>query len=186
MRKIVFSLLILSAFFQAFAHGSQGVELSSQTKHEQASPDTKQPQTEHKQQKPPARIIYKGVSKTPIYLCERGDMLGCFRAAEIYYSGSGVKRNVRTAVIYFKRSCLGGYGPACTSLGDLYRLEGGFNSRKKAIGLYEEGCKKNDGAACFVLGTYYKSGDMVKRNEAKSIKFLKRACELKYEKACER
>jgi TPR repeat protein len=87
------------------------------------------------------------------------EMAGCFRLAELLRAGDGVTRDVERAVELFVAAC---YGRSA-----------------------REGGSPPIPQSCFRVGDMYANGDGVERNPFRANSYLRRACSLGYDAACE-
>lgn len=108
---------------------------------------------------------------------------GCYRLAEQYEKGRGVKADiVRARELYKKAFGLLGAtcpssGPSCYLLGLAYnRGAGTVASAAKAFTAFESGCSAGSGEACFELGKAYFWGDGIKTDKVKAVVYYDCSC----------
>ena len=87
-----------------------------------------------------------------------------------------------------KKECDGGNGASYYELGVLYdnALNGAAQDYQKATKLYSKACKLGNSAGCSNLGFAYANGRGVKEDANAAEKYLKKACDMEPELACDR
>ncbi len=108
--------------------------------------------------------------------CEKGEMYECEELYEIGFDflvGKQTAEDLVRTMNLFDISCAGGYGPACTTLGEGYMEGRGVKKDPaKAFPLYLRGCDTGSARGCSYAGDHYMKSDV---QRAQSI----------YEKACD-
>lgn len=87
-----------------------------------------------------------------------------------------------------QKECDDGNGASCYELGVLYdnAREGAAQDYQKAAELYSKACELGSGGGCYNLGNLYAQGRGVKEDANAAEKYLKKACEMEPELACDR
>lgn len=112
--------------------------------------------------------------------CDNGDLKACFEAGN-YYSSSKHK-NKQKSFALMKYACEEGYAPSCSVLGFIYEMNWfGYrkDNNKKAIEMYEKGCKGNDAYGCWYLANSYYEGTLVRKNPYLAYYYWKKTIKLK-------
>lgn len=91
---------------------------------------------------------------------------------------SSAASNPRAAFNRLQRTCKKElYGPACTSLGELYLAGVGTTaSDSKAIDLFTEGCKAKDWWGCYQLGQMSEQGIGIEKDTTAAAEYYQTAC----------
>ena len=86
------------------------------------------------------------------------------------------------------KGCDDGNRASCYELGVLYdnAREGAAQDYQKAAELYSKACELGNGGGCYNLGNLYAQGRGVKEDTNAAEKYLKKACEMEPELACNR
>ena len=87
-----------------------------------------------------------------------------------------------------QKECDGKNGTSCYELGVLYdnAREGAAQDYAKASEFYAKACDMGNGGGCYNLGNLYAQGRGVKEDANAAEKYLKKACEMEPELACDR
>ena len=87
-----------------------------------------------------------------------------------------------------QKECNGGNGASCYELGVLYdnAREGAAQDYQKAAELYSKACKLGNGGGCYKLGNLYAQGRGIKEDANAAENYLKKACDMEPELACDR
>lgn len=87
-----------------------------------------------------------------------------------------------------QKECDGGNGAGCYKMGVLYdnARDRAAQDGKKAAELYAKACDIGSGGGCYNLGNLYAQGRGVKEDANAAEKYLKKACKMEPELACDR
>ena len=83
--------------------------------------------------------------------CKRNDDVACYHLAELYYLGTGVKQNFKTAMHYYGKSCNLGLDTACT----YFKIAHDPLDYKLEKSLIREHCKNPKQQTCIILKKYF-------------------------------
>jgi TPR repeat protein len=141
-------------------------------------------------------ILYRegqGVTKDlgrSVQLSERGCALGnghaCYEAGLSYEKGEGVTANGGRAFSYYEQGCAAGDANACNNVGTFYSkgTQGVQADPAKAAGLYRRACEAGSKTGCFNVALDYAQGNGVAQDDAKSVQYGTRACQLGHARSC--
>src|SRR6185503_12781205 len=120
--------------------------------------------------------------------CDSGNVSdsGCFGTGMMH----AAKRpeDLARAVMFFQRSCDGGYAPGCTQLGNAYTS--GLDPEvpwdpQRAVAAYQRACTAEEPGGCTIAAkTLEGAGDIPESVVARVPRDLRRAASL-YQKACD-
>lgn len=101
--------------------------------------------------------------------CKKREIAACARGAELYLDGvNGHALDHRKSFQLAKRACDAGYGHGCALLGLHYQDGlGTAYAPKRAIAVYEKGCRAKAGVACYNLASMYYGAHGVVADSAK-------------------
>lgn len=87
-----------------------------------------------------------------------------------------------------QKECDDGNGASYYELGVLYdnAREGAAQDYQKAAELYSKACELGNGGGCYNLGNLYGQGQGVKKDTNAAENYLKKACDMESELACDR
>lgn len=97
--------------------------------------------------------------------CEKGDAAGCYRLATF-------DENSDRAQMLYEQACTGGSIVACAQYGYLLMSA----ESPEAVKILEDACDRQSGAACTHLGYLYAVGQIVARDDLRSLQFYTRGC----------
>ena len=115
--------------------------------------------------------------------CDPDNVNACVKMG-VKYEDS---QNISKANELYERACDLGDAEGCIKIADLYYngIEISQN-RPKAYTFYEKACDLNHGWGCFKLGMGHAGGgDDIRLDRSKADFYLKRACDLGKEDACD-
>lgn len=135
--------------------------------------------------------------------CNIGDKESCFLLGNIYYKNN----NKNDAFKMYKKACKERYSKACRLLGDMYykdditmlksksdhefKIEHMYNSveikkenNKKALIYYRKACANKDYIGCYKAGLISLEYPKLEQTKKDIKRYFKKACYMKYEKAC--
>ena len=114
--------------------------------------------------------------------CQAGAPQACLKSGWMSFEGKGGgEPNDESAVMDFRRSCIGEVGEGCTALGLMYAEGRGLKrSKYAAMEFYAVGSEAKDGWGCHLIGQYYESKTLMK----KAHKFYERGCGYGLPAAC--
>jgi TPR repeat protein len=104
--------------------------------------------------------------------------------AKAYRNGTGVEKNLETAIQYYGAAAQAGSAKAFVCLGDMYLAgEGIAADPATAANWYNEAVKKNDAEACYKLAMIMMAGNGIDKNEASAKKLIDFAASKGYQEA---
>lgn len=106
--------------------------------------------------------------------CERRDARSCTRLADMYFHGKVVPMDRRQAASIYDRACELGDLLACNTRAAFHY---GDRDYGRALGLYKQACDGGEESACANLGTMYKEGRGVPKDEARAATLYRLACD---------
>jgi len=122
--------------------------------------------------------------------CDKGDARACYDLGERLEAGRYILRDRVRAAQLFEKSCNGGVGNGCSSLGVMTlaggrpqnNSSGGKKGKAKpdtaeAISLFRKGCDIGGTKACTRLGGFYRKGIRVVRDDAQAAALFRKACD---------
>ena len=121
--------------------------------------------------------------------CDSGDPKACYDLGERLEEGRFILRDRVRAAQLFEKSCNGGVGNGCSSLGVMTLVAGrpqnNPSAKKKsakpdtaeALALFKKGCDIGGAKACTRLGTFYRKGVRVTRDDAQAAALFRKACD---------
>ena len=116
------------------------------------------------------------MKKDILVKAQSGDVEAMFRLAGHLYSGRGVEQSYRLAREWYEAAAEKGHAQAKYELGlMLVCALGGDADLPRAAQLFAEAAEDNVAAAKFELGAMYASGNGVKKNYVKAMKYLREA-----------
>lgn len=120
-------------------------------------------------------IVYKRIETLKSYeYCGEGlNPMYCDSIAKIYEEYN----DIENAIKYYDMGCIYNFATICVGLSRLLMKQGNFEKAEEKLNF---ACSDGSEEACLELGNLYKNKD-----EEKSKKFYKRACDLGFLKACE-
>ncbi len=113
-------------------------------------------------------------------MCQGGNSFACFTIGEKLRT---LDRDNKKALVYYKKSCEGGWITGCNNAGILTQMQGAQYSKawKEAAKFFKKACDEDESNACFNLGSLkYREG---RASAAK--KYYKKACDLGNPMGCE-
>lgn len=117
--------------------------------------------------------------------CERARPLGCTRAAELYFAGVGVDKDLARAAELNEKGCFLGEAIGCARAGDLlFDPNGKVEANRRALAAYKSGCKGHDGYCCLKAGIAFHEGIGNEPNLEQALYHFVSACELNVEDGC--
>ena len=138
-----------------------------------------------------------GKTKQLIASCDKNDVKACNDLADRLQTGKYIFRDGLRAAELFEKSCNGGVGDGCTSLGNITlagRASRNNPSVKKdpgakpdtagAIALYRKGCETGGMKGCVRLATFYKKGLKLTRDDAQAASLFRKACDAREFTGC--
>jgi uncharacterized protein len=136
-------------------------------------------------------------TKQLIASCDRNDAKACNELADRLQAGRYILRDHLRAAELFEKSCNGGVGDGCSSLGNITLAGRGSRndpSVKKdagakpdtagAIALYRKGCDTGGMKGCVRLATFYKKGIKLTRDDAQAASLFRKACDAREFTGC--
>lgn len=115
----------------------------------------------------------------------------CWTTGNIYQYGLGISQNYLLARQYYEKSCLLGNHNGCLALAYIYIKGDGIQSDDHLAAIFgEHSCKLGNGEGCYFTALVYATKKHLTNNDPKLLdsmrsKYLKEACDLQYEDACE-
>ena len=113
--------------------------------------------------------------------CDRGEQSACAILGFLLHSGTGVPRDEARGIQLSEAACTARVALACANLGS-------FVSRtnpSRALTLYRQACDAGDGLGCRNLAVSHRDGMATPVDHAEADRFMRRACELGDEPACQ-
>jgi len=114
--------------------------------------------------------------------CENGFPRGCANAGLLLINNNeSIPKDIPKGLALLTKACEQDRGEACAMLGTAH-LMGNYSLAKdaeKALQLLTKGCELGSLQGCTNASRMYKTGDGVKRNDALSEKYRKKAVEIK-------
>ncbi|MFD2205784.1 tetratricopeptide repeat protein [Kiloniella antarctica] len=103
----------------------------------------------------------------------------CFLIGEMYRLGLGVKYDQEKAFNFDKKACYSKHSPSCVNGGDAFRH--GYGSVVKnvplAIKIYKLECQSDKFFGCAKLGSLYREGIHLPKDDQKALSLFKLACD---------
>ncbi|WP_437760107.1 SEL1-like repeat protein [Sorangium sp. So ce1389] len=120
--------------------------------------------------------------------CELGDGWACWSAAEWYLREGPqavIPKDATRAVAFLRRGCDLGYGPSCSSLGNML-VEGKLAAKDVAVavGVLQRACEGGQAEDCVELGDILRKGQGAPKDGVKAIAAYRRGCTLGDMRAC--
>ena len=113
--------------------------------------------------------------------------LSCGNLGMFYYNGKGVRQSYEKAFHYRKKACDLGDGIECAGVGLYYYGKGVKKDLKSALKFFTKSCELKNGVGCYMVGAFYYDGDeVVKQNLSKAKELYGKACDLGYQKGCDK
>jgi|GEM_PF-5707591 len=104
---------------------------------------------------------------------EQGHQHAQFRAAEMYYKGDGVQKDLKEAFKWYLKAAEQGSSAAQGQVGKMYHKgEGVSQDDKEAFKWFLKGAKNGYGEAQFNVGLMYYEGQVTPRNYKKAMKWF--------------
>ncbi len=119
--------------------------------------------------------------------CDKGDGMGCQMLGYSYRFGLGAGKDPAAMNRALARACELKMGYSCMTLGgDLWNAATRkWNDPKQAFKLLTRSCEAENGEGCALLAKMHRIGDGTARNPVKGKALLEKACQLKFEPACQ-
>jgi len=115
--------------------------------------------------------------------CNNNNQQSCFKLADRYLYGRGVKQSYQKALQLYDKSCKSGIAHACTRIGFIYEISRDYFN---AVKFYKEGCNKGDYTiGCNSLGVLYTKGLGTTQNIKKAKELFSLGCNAGNNQACQ-
>jgi TPR repeat protein len=115
--------------------------------------------------------------------CKYGDGLGCSTLGLLAERGDGVARDPSRARVLYRAGCSAGDVYGCLHA-DMLAASGASRARRYAA--WTAACARGEGRACAFVGMLIEDGsEGLARDEAKSLEWAQRACDLGETRACD-
>ncbi|WP_104692694.1 tetratricopeptide repeat protein [Helicobacter felis] len=125
---------------------------------------------------------------------ERGWLAAFSIVGSMYATGNGVPKDLAKAREYYQKASDGGYAESSLMMGEIFYFAemakkfGVTQDYDKALKYFGRATKSTDkevaSKANFILGVMHLKGDGVLVNKKQAAEYIRKACDLGYEKAC--
>ncbi|WP_104578113.1 SEL1-like repeat protein [Helicobacter felis] len=123
-----------------------------------------------------------------------GDAQGSYMLGYMYERGEGGPKDLAKTLEYYQKASDGGYAEGSLMMGEIFYFAemakkfGVTQDYDKALKYFGRATKSTDkevaGEANFILGVMYLKGDGVLVDKKQATEYVRKACDLGYEKAC--
>ncbi|MBU1238712.1 sel1 repeat family protein, partial [Myxococcota bacterium] len=124
---------------------------------------------------------HKKAMELYLVACGKGLMMSCNNVGDLYEKGWGVSVDTTRALKYYRMACDGKDSMGCLGVADVYTT---LKNYSMAFTYRVKACEMGRGYACYQLAGQFQNGQHVVKDLQKARVLLKRACSLKYTKAC--
>jgi TPR repeat protein len=97
--------------------------------------------------------------------CNRGNSISCALLGLIYFNGQNVKKDIKKAVLYYKKACFLKEKNSCFKLYEYYKNKN-INLSKFFL---KKACEYNNKKACLILNKDYKNTFLDKKIKLLSV-----------------
>lgn len=135
------------------------------------------------------RLIYKNSINEDITIplkdyAEQGNPEVQYILATCYQEGNGVKKNIKEAIKWWRKSAEQGNAQAQYKLGDcLFAGEGVSENKEEAAKLYQQAAEQGLAEAQYSLASCLLYGDGIEKDRKNAISWLKKAADQEFRKA---
>lgn len=129
-------------------------------------------------------IDYKKAFEYYKLAAEKGDSIAINNLGSLYYSGTGVRKDVFRAAQLFAQASDQGNMDATLNLAVIYLSEKGqLGNTKEAVNLLKYAAEQNNPVGKYMLGYLYLKGIGVPKNNRKAVENIRYAAEQNYDEA---